>query len=329
MPSRPAFAGAKDGRRLLNWPACWDVVASSGAAAGDAGHAAILEGRLPDFYRHRSPFTFVTFGLRGTARVEWRRGARLSRFVGGPGAFTITPSDEESAICMDRPMQILNVVFGSDQLRALADREWRHYGPTIEIRPVVHQTMPELVALGQSFAGLLRSPRQGARLYAETLWTQIAIQVLWNYSSLPHQGDVRVDRLCDARLRRVLEYLDVSLASEISLGDLADVAALSPNYFLTAFKKATGKTPHRFLTEMRVAKASELLGNPQIPIVQVALAVGYSSQSHLTTVFRRFMKTTPAAYRAEVLGLEPKPNASSESEPEGPALRPFGTVPVT
>jgi AraC-like DNA-binding protein len=41
--------------------------------------------------------------------------------------------------------------------------------------------------------------------------------------------------------------------------------------------------------------------------VDIGLAVGFSSQSHLTTVFRRFMKTTPAAYREEVLGLRSPP----------------------
>jgi AraC family transcriptional regulator len=114
-----------------------------------------------------------------------------------------------------------------------------------------------------------------------------------------------VERLSDPRLRRVIDYLDVSLASEISLRDLADLAGLSPNYFLNAFKKATGKTPHRLLTEKRVAKACDLLRNPQIPIAHVALDVGYSSQRHLTTVFRRLKKTTPALFRAQVLGLGP------------------------
>ena len=200
-------------------------------------------------------------------------------------------------------MQILNVVFGRDHLRALADREWKPYGPTIELSPVYHQNTPEIVSLGQAFASLMRSPRRGNGLYAETLWTQIAIQLLWHYSSLPRQGEMWVERLADTRFRRVIDYLDASLASEISFGDLADLVNLSPNHFLSAFKKATGKTPYRLLTEMRVAKARELLSNPQMSIVNVALAVGFSSQSHFTTVFRRFMKTTPALYRASILGL--------------------------
>ena len=99
----------------------------------------------------------------------------------------------------------------------------------------------------------------------------------------------------------MIDYIEASLTSEISLRDLADVACLSPSYFLSAFKKATGKTPHRFLTEMRIAKSRELLMKPQMSIVAVALAVGFSSQSHFTTVFGRFTNTTPASYRARIL----------------------------
>ena len=104
----------------------------------------------------------------------------------------------------------------------------------------------------------------------------------------------------------MIDYLHGSFGEEISLDGLAQVAGLSPNYFLHAFKQTTGQTPHRYLTELRIAKACELLQNPHRSIVDISLAVGFSSQSHFTTVFRRFMKTTPAAYREEVLGLRPR-----------------------
>jgi len=283
------------------------LVASTAAAVGSTGHAVILEGRLVDHMPLRLPVTVLSFGLKGSSRIEWKRQGRLSRFVGAPGCFTILSAGEENSFHMDQAMQTLNVCFGSDHLQALADREWKPYGRTIEITQVSHQNTPEIVGLAQSLAGLLRSPRQGSGLYAETLWTQLAIQVLWNFSSLPREsGDGFVERLPDARLRRVVEYLESSLGSEISLEDLADLAGLSPNYFVSAFKKATGQTPHRFLTEKRIAKACELLRNPQVPIAALALSVGFSSQSHFTTVFRRYRNTTPASYRAQILGMDPQ-----------------------
>jgi AraC-like DNA-binding protein len=75
------------------------------------------------------------------------------------------------------------------------------------------------------------------------------------------------------------------------------------SYFLGAFKQAMGRTPHRYLTEQRIARACERLQDPHRSITEVAFYVGFSSQSHLTSVFRRYTKTTPAAYRDEVLGL--------------------------
>jgi AraC family transcriptional regulator len=143
----------------------------------------------------------------------------------------------------------------------------------------------------------------GSRLYAETLYTQIAIQLLWNYSSLPGEAGTQPERLADHRLRRVIDYIQDTLGDDVSLNVLADVAGLSPNYFLGAFKQATGRTPHRYVIEQRIAKACRLLHDPHSSIAEVSLAVGFSSQSHLTEAFRRFMKTTPAAYRKEVLGL--------------------------
>jgi AraC family transcriptional regulator len=236
--------------------------------------------------------------------VEWKRGGRLTRFTSVPGNFMLLAADVENSFHMDRPTQTLNISFGNDALRSLVEREWDSPGASFEITQVCQQCTPEIVALAQALAPHVLSARVGSRLYAETLWTQLAIQVLWNFSTLPRDDEALAERLPDVRLRRVVEYLDGSLASEISLVDLADLAGLSPNYFLSAFKKATGHTPHRFLTEKRIAKACELLANPQVPIAAVALAVGFSSQSHFTTVFRRFRNTTPALFRAQLLGLD-------------------------
>jgi AraC family transcriptional regulator len=103
----------------------------------------------------------------------------------------------------------------------------------------------------------------------------------------------------------VIDYLRDSLGEEVTLDGLARVAGLSPNYFISAFRRSMGRTPHYYLTELRIARACELLQDPYRSIADISLAVGFSSQSHMTSVFRRFMKTTPAAYRQDALGLKP------------------------
>jgi AraC family transcriptional regulator len=273
----------------------------------------IVEGRLADFSHHSSPLHVVAFLLSGTTRVEWKRRGRFTRYVSEPGSLTIIPAGDEHHFRTDRPTRTLVWMIDPDWLQSLVEREWGPGQPTVEIREACNSRDAEFWSLGQRLAARMLSPNPGSHLYAESLHTQLALHLLWNYSSLPYPDEERAERLTDPRLRRVIDYIRSSLGSEISLGALAELAGLSPNYFLSAFRRATGKTPHRYLTEQRIAKACELLHNPHRSIVDVSLAVGFSSQSHLTAVFRRFLKTTPAAYREEVLGRVATPTPMSDN----------------
>jgi AraC family transcriptional regulator len=278
------------------------VVASTVSASWADLQGLIVEGRLADFYRHSMPFHVVSFFLSGTTKVEWKRGGRFTRYVSEPGSVTIIPAGIDHYFRTDRWARSLLWAIDPDWLQSIAEQEWGPGEPAVELLEAFNSRDAELWTLGQRLAARILSPIPGSRPYSEALNMQLAIHLLWNYSSLPRQDEERAERLTDPRLRRVIHYIRSSLGNEISLGALAELAGLSPNYFLSAFRRATGKTPHRYLTEQRVAKACELLHNPHCSIVDVSLAVGFSSQSHLTTVFRRFLKTTPAAYREEVLG---------------------------
>jgi AraC family transcriptional regulator len=292
---------------LARLPPEMSVVTSTQAVGWDNIHGVITTGQLPEFFEFSAPFHVVAFNLRGATTVEWKRGLRFTRFHAQPGDLLITPFGGANSIRQIQPNEAFSCCLSPDRLQSLAEQEWKPHGQTIEI-VAGYSRDAELWGLGQRLAARLRSPIPGSRLFAETLVTQIAIKLLWNYSSLPRQGHSPEKKLADPRLRRVIEYLHGSFAEEISLDGLALVAGLSPNYFLHAFRQTTGQTPHRYLTELRIAKARELLHDPYRSIVDISLAVGFSSQSHLTTVFRRFVKTTPAAYRVEVLGISvPEP----------------------
>jgi AraC family transcriptional regulator len=278
------------------------VVATTQAVGWEHIHGVITVGRLDGFFDYSAPFHSVAFNLRGATTVEWKRGTRFTRFHAQPGELLITPSGEGNSICLHQPNEAFSCCLSPDRLQSLAEQEWEPHGKLIEIVAGYNRDA-ELWRLGQRLAARLRSPIPGSRLFAETLVTQIAIKLLWSYSSLSCPIRAPEEKLADPRLRRVIDYLHGSFGEEISLDGLALVAGLSPNYFLHAFKQATGRTPHRYLTELRIAKACELLENPHRSIVEISLDVGFSSQSHFTTVFRRFKRTTPAAYREELLGL--------------------------
>jgi AraC family transcriptional regulator len=292
---------------LARLPPEMSVLTSTRAVGWHSVDGVITTGRLDDFFDYSVPFHCVAFNLRGAPTVEWKRGSRFTRFQAQPGDLLIAPAGEANSIRLLHRNEAFSCCLGPERLQSLAEQEWEMHRQTIEIVAGYNRDA-ELWSLGQRLAARLRSPIPGSRLFAETLVTQIAIKLLWNYSSLPRPGHLPEEKLTDPRLRRVIEYLQSSFAEEISLDGLALVAGLSPNYFLHAFKQTTGQTPHRYLTELRITKACELLHNPYRSIADIGLAVGFSSQSHLTTVFRRFVKTTPAAYREEVMGIRaPEP----------------------
>ena len=99
------------------------------------------------------------------------------------------------------------------------------------------------------------------------------------------------------RLKRVVEYVDTNLSNRVSLLDLAAIAGLSRMHFASQFRAATGLRPHEFVLRRRIQRSRELLRNSQMAIVEIAFAVGFQTQAHFTTVFKRFAGHTPRQWR--------------------------------
>ena len=99
------------------------------------------------------------------------------------------------------------------------------------------------------------------------------------------------------RLRNVLAYIEAHLEERITLGCLAGAAGLSRMHFAAQFRLATGLSPHAYLTRRRIAQAQALLIETDLPLVEVALSVGFQTQAHFTTVFRQSVGWTPGQWR--------------------------------
>ena len=115
-------------------------------------------------------------------------------------------------------------------------------------------------------------------------------------SQLPRPNRAR-GGLSPAALRRVHLFVVAHLEGPLRLADLAERAQLSPYHFARAFKSSTGETPRAYVERLRVEKAQELIRDTETPLADIALACGFSSQSRLTTAFRRATGFTPARYR--------------------------------
>lgn len=100
------------------------------------------------------------------------------------------------------------------------------------------------------------------------------------------------------RLKRVVQYVDERLGTKITLEDLAKVAGLSRMHFAAQFRAAMGMRPHEYLLKRRIERAEELLKRAEVSLVEIALTVGFQTQAHFTTVFKRFAGDTPYQWRS-------------------------------
>lgn len=99
------------------------------------------------------------------------------------------------------------------------------------------------------------------------------------------------------RLKRVVEYVAAHLDEKVTLADMAGAARLSRMHFAALFFRATGSTPHQYLLKQRVSAAQDMLRATDKSIVDIALSVGFSTQAHFTTVFKRIVGQTPLKWR--------------------------------
>jgi AraC-like DNA-binding protein len=99
--------------------------------------------------------------------------------------------------------------------------------------------------------------------------------------------------------RRIVQakiFIDNNFREDIDLDDIADEAFYSRFHFIRLFKMAYGKTPHQYLTRVRIENAKLLLQNG-IAVTDVCFTVGFDSISSFTGLFKRITAFTPAAYQ--------------------------------
>ena len=103
--------------------------------------------------------------------------------------------------------------------------------------------------------------------------------------------------LSPGAMRRVREHVEVHMSESMDLAELAGVAGLSVYHFGRAFKQSTGVTPHHYLVHRRIERAQEMLARSELPLSEIALASGFSDQSHLARHFRQMLGMTPGQFR--------------------------------
>jgi len=101
------------------------------------------------------------------------------------------------------------------------------------------------------------------------------------------------------RLHRARDFMQACFHQPVRVEELARVACLSTNHFLRTFKQAFQRTPHQYLTELRLRHAQELLRRSEASITEICDTVGFTSLGSFSWLFRRYLGVAPESYRRQ------------------------------
>ncbi|GAP96911.1 AraC family transcriptional regulator [Leptolyngbya sp. NIES-2104] len=139
----------------------------------------------------------------------------------------------------------------------------------------------------------LKSDGIMGQLYVESLTQVLVIHLLRHYSTATQNIAPQPSGLTTRQVRQAIDYVQAHLDRNLSLAEIAAAVNISPTYFSRLFKRATGRSPHQYVIQQRIERAEELLKTTDLAIANIALQVGFSSQSHLTQHFKRLTGVTP------------------------------------
>ncbi|WP_138755269.1 AraC family transcriptional regulator [Paenibacillus sinopodophylli] len=100
----------------------------------------------------------------------------------------------------------------------------------------------------------------------------------------------------EVKWNEVLAHIEANLHANIQVEELARIAFLHPNYFITSFKSMMGCSPIQYVTNRRIALAKQLLMETDLPVATVATQVGMQNH-YLSRLFKRYTGITPLQYR--------------------------------
>jgi AraC-like DNA-binding protein len=117
--------------------------------------------------------------------------------------------------------------------------------------------------------------------------------------SLPEAKKDSTKQDLQKRIKRAISLMRKDLSKTISLSELAEASNLSSYHFIRCFRSAYLKTPHQYLTHLRLKLACKLLRETRLPVNTVMSKCGFENDSSFIRLFKKEFRITPVSYRNE------------------------------
>lgn len=296
-PLAPGALPDSVGRSFFDGNEAVTVLSDSAQLGWQGAYAAVTHERPHETVRQPIPAVWIATAFTKTSLRRIMRGRENYDPSVPSNVVVITPPGETARDIVGLTATALHVFLSNTVIDEVAAEMLRGGAKGVAVAPAFCVGDPVMAPLLQIVLQALQDPPCEAHLKVDHLTRALAAHVL----SLGYRAEpARPANDLAARQMRVLrEYIEGNLASEISIADLANLLGLSRTQFLRRFKASTGTSPHKRVMEIRVEKAKELLATPRMTLAEIAGVCGFANQAHLTAVFQRFVKFSPAAFRRQ------------------------------
>jgi AraC family transcriptional regulator len=236
----------------------------------------------------------LVMGSKHPSRFEVRRGSNhTASYTRQPGSLSLIPAGECPLIRAETEFSLVACAFDSGLVSAL-NSELDH---PEELRLQTNIQDPAARQLMTLLTAQVNDDATTEKLYTQYLTQTLAVRMLslGNRPKVP-SNNIATYGLPRHVLHRVIERMRL-FDTDLSLQALAIESGYSRVHFVRMFKAATGYSPHNYLLNLKLERARELLKNPSMSLIDIALDCGFSSHSHMSRVFHKIVGITPSAYR--------------------------------
>ncbi|PIK72452.1 DNA-binding protein, partial [Methylobacterium frigidaeris] len=219
-----------------------------------------------------------------------------------PRQFHLIPAHDESEWQRRGRSEMLAMHLSQDLIDETARRMWSASATRVALDVPLGTADPLLEELALAILDIMREPPDPAsNLYVDELVHAMVVRLVRTYtangrSARPGPDADQPDR---ADLARVRDLVEAHLAEDLSLETIARAVGVSPRSLSRAFLQHWGTTVHQYVLSRRLERAKTMLRATDHTITSIALDTGFSSQSHLATVFRKVTGLTPKEFRLD------------------------------
>ena len=227
---------------------------------------------------------------------EWDK--RLENCVAMPGDLILVAPSTEYEVVLRDSVENSSLFIETDLVRQLLPEEY-HNRPPFESLPCSFFRSRLIFEICAQLRLEDRSSHLRGALYVETLLSALLMdlaRIAMDEEAQTFRPPSEAD-LSRQQMRLINAFIDEHSCSTIKTADLAGVLGMHPSTFQRSFKAVNKTTPYQYVLGRRVDQARQLITSSRLSLAQIAFQCGFSSQSHMTDVFRARLGATPGELR--------------------------------